>query len=229
MTQVDNYRHHYLNIITTYPSAFALKCFMGNNPYLKLDRSNLKEKTIIDIGFGDGRDLSFFKALGMQVSGVEPDNTVVEHTLKKLDHLKLNLRCGTNMETGFSHGFFDYVYACSSIYYLPSDKHTIRDALKEANKILKENGVLFSTFARSDSHVTKNATVIDKNTLILEDPFYGFRKGQRYHVFNNIDEIKTDLKLCGFDPLFVGNYDVDWFGTRETLFLCYAKKSTSKL
>lgn len=226
MTQFEQYRKHYLDIDTTYPSVFALKVFLGNNPHLKNNKFSLKDKKICDIGFGDGRDLHLFHNLGMIVYGVEPDKEIVEHTRNKMFHegSNVSLTVGTNVETGYQNSFFDIVYASGSIYYLPSEAFTIKDSLREANRILKFDGDLFVTFARSDSHVTQNAKSIDANTLILEDPYYNFRRGQRYHVYNNSHEIKNDLESSGFSVNYIADYDVDWFGTRETLFLCHAKK-----
>lgn len=227
MTQANNYREHYLQINDTYPSVFALKTFIGNNPYLKQDKSSLIGQKICDVGFGDGRDLNLFSDLGMSVFGVEPDQKVVEHTQNKMlkKGTNVSVKVGTNIATGYPDIFFDYVYASGSIYYLPSEDFTIIDALTEAYRILNTNGKFLATFARSDSHATKKAEKIDKNTLILKDSYYNFREGQRYHVYNEKEEIKKDLELSGFKLIYLGDYDVDWFGTRETLFLCYAIKT----
>lgn len=227
MTQTKDYARHYLSINSTFPSVIALKYFLGRNPKLNIQREDLVGKKVCEIGFGDGRDLSLLSYLNMDVSGVEPDSEVVRHTLEKYQGQGLNfdLKTGTNMDTGFKTNYFDIVYASASMYYLPSEKFTINDSLREANRITKDNGSLFATFARYDSHVTKNAEVIDKNTLILEDSYYGFRKGQRYHIYNNKVEIEIDLVNHGYTPTYIGDYDVDWFGTRETLFLVIAKKS----
>ena len=227
MTETTSYKKHYLGINQTFPSAIALKYFLGRNPKLRMHSEDLIGKKVCEIGFGDGRDLSLLNHLKMVVSGVEPDAEVVRHTLEKYqkEGLDFDLRTGTNMDTGFKSNFFDIVYASASIYYLPSEKFTINDSLREANRITKDAGWLFATFARYDSHVAKNAQVIDENTLILEDPYYGFRKGQRYHVYNNKLEIESDLVSNGFAPTYIGDYDVDWFGTRETLFLVAAQKT----
>ena len=68
----------------------------------------------------------------MNVFGVEPDQAVVDHTEQKYKNLGMNfnLRRGTNMDTGFWSNSQDFVYASASIYYLPSDKFTILDALR---------------------------------------------------------------------------------------------------
>ena len=91
MGSVNYYRNHYLNIGKTYPSSFALKCFLGNNPELNLSRLDFSGKKICDIGFGDGRDLNLFLDLKMDVFGVEPDSTIVNHTKKKFyQNIQLN-------------------------------------------------------------------------------------------------------------------------------------------
>ena len=77
----------------------------------------------------------------------------------------------------------------------------------------------------NDNHTTADAIKLDSNRLILEDPFYKFRKGQYYHVYNSQEELKTDLEIAGFKAIAITNYDVDWFGTRETLFLFVATKN----
>jgi len=76
----------------------------------------------------------------------------------------------------------------------------------------------------SDNHTTVGAERVDKNTIILEDGFYKLRKGQRYHVYNNKEEIIEDLTRSGFKTCYIGDYDVDWFGTRKKWFLVTAKK-----
>lgn len=226
MTKTAKYRKHYLDISTTFPSAVALKIFLGDNPKLSLKRNNLKGKKICEIGFGDGRDLNLFKFLSMNVYGVEPDSEVVKHTINKFEDLSFKpvLKVGSNVNTGFKKSFFDIVYASASIYYLPSEDYNINDALEESCRILKKGGTFFATFAREGSHVTKKAKKIDKNTLILEDIYYKLRKGQRYHIYNNKKEIKNDLTRNGFKSFFIGEYDIDWFGTRERLYIVGAKK-----
>lgn len=221
-----NYRNHYLQISKTYPSAFALKCFLGKNPHFSLRGENIAGKKICEIGFGDGRDLNLFIDLGMNVYGVEPDEQVVNHTTKKFgDKIPDGQLCvGSNVNIPFGNKSFDYVYASAAIYYLPSSGTTILNALTEANRVLVPKGLLFVSFSCSDNHTLDQAEWVDQNTAILEDPFYKLRKGQRYHVYNNKQEIKEDFAKTGFQACYIGDYDIDWFGTRERWYLAIAKK-----
>jgi SAM-dependent methyltransferase len=222
----SGYINHYLKIKKTYPSVLALKLFLGNNPGFNLKNEKPNVSTIIDIGFGDGRDIELFLELGFSVSGVEPDFDVVEHTLKKYHKFKdrLDLRVGSNMNTGYENDTFDIIYASASIYYLPSLKYNINDAFSEAYKICKPGGLLMGTLARNDIHTISEAEKVNRNVYILKDPFYGYRKGQVYHTYSDKSQIINDLVKVGFKDTIIYDYDVNWFGTRETLFIFVTKK-----
>jgi tellurite methyltransferase len=222
----NGYRGHYLKINKTYPSVFALKIFLGNNPDFRLKEKYPNISKIIDIGFGDGRDIGFFLEQGYHVSGVEPDSKVVNHTIKKFKIYqdRTDLRVGTNMDTGFNSEVFDAVYSSGAVYYLPSLEHSIIDAFKESYRILRKGGLFMGTLARNDSHTLSGAKKINENTFILKDSFYNYRNGQVYHVYSNKSEIEKDFKKVGFNNIMIYNYDVNWFGTRERLFIFVTTK-----
>ena len=220
------YRSHYLKINKTYPSVIALKLFLGNNPDFDIQKEKPNIKKIVDIGFGDARDIGFFLDLGYNVSGIEPDSNVVKHTINKFKDYdnKPDLKVGTNMKTGFKDSTFDVVYSSAAIYYLPSLEYSILDAFKESYRILQHDGLFMGTLARSDIHTVSEAEKINNNIFILKDPFYKYREGQVYHTYTNKSEIISDLSKTGFHDILIYDYDVDWFGTRETLFIFVAKK-----
>ena len=80
------------------------------------------------------------------------------------------------------------------------------------------------TLARNDIHTLSEAKKINANTFILKDPFYNYRNGQVYHVYSKKSEIEKDFKKVGFDNIMIYDYDVNWFGTHETLFIFIATK-----
>ena len=112
-TVQDRYRMHYLSIDQVYPSTLALKMFLSNNPDLNLLDHNFQNKKILDIGFGDGRDLVLFCQLGFETFGIEVDREVVSHTSSKFKKwgMKVDARVGFNDDTGYTSNFFDYVYS----------------------------------------------------------------------------------------------------------------------
>lgn len=220
------YKNHYLNITKTYPSVLALKLFLGNNPEFTMRNVDLENKKILDLGFGDGRDLSLFTTLGLDVYGVEVLSEVVSHTQKQFDQIDANvtLKQGVSVRTGFEKDFFDIVYAAGSVYYLLDENAHIRQALSHVQEVLKKDGLFLGSLARSGTHVVKGSEKIDKNRIVLKDSFYKVREGQYYHVYNTMDEVKEDFDACGFDIISLTESDVNWFGTNESLYFFVAKK-----
>ena len=185
--------------------------FLGRNPDLDLRDVDRAGKTILDVGFGDGRDLVLFHNLGFKVFGVEVNESVVAHIQDNLLEvgIKTDLRVGYNDETGFDSNTFDFVYSCAALMYLKNDDSNIHKTLYHMYEIVKPGGHLMGTFTRFDSHITKGSAKIDENRIICKDPFYKQREGQLYWLHNSKEEVEQDLLNAGFDSCKVYNYDVD--------------------
>jgi len=222
----ENYVKHYLNINAVYPSVFALKMFLGRSPELNFTNIDFSKKSILDIGFGDGRDILLFHNLGFEVFGVEVDQKVVEHTKKKFTKMgiKSNLSVGYNDATGFAPNTFDFVYSSAALMYLRNKHSSIRKTLNHVFEIVKPDGYFLGTFTKNNSHITLGSIEIDQNRIICKDRFYKQRKGQLYWVHHSKEEVEFDLLNAGFKSCKVFSYDVDWFGTHETAYLFVANK-----
>ncbi len=219
-----NYRNHYKNIQKVYPSVFSLKIFLGNNPYFSLKDVDFKDKTILDIGFGDGRDLILFNDLGFKTYGIEVDKDVVEHTKKKFDQSNINISVGSNDKTGFENNYFDFVYAIASLMYFRNKNIKLSEILNHIYKIMCKDGYFIGTFTNADSHITKESTSIDSNRIILKDPFYKQRLGQIYYIHHSKEEVEKDLSKVGFRDILISSYEADWFGTKEKIYIFVARK-----
>jgi SAM-dependent methyltransferase len=219
------YIKHYQEIDKVYPSALALKIFKGKSPlfdFRSLDFSKLK---ILDLGFGDGRDLQLFVDLGFQTYGCEPNQDIVSHTINKHISPNLILKAGKNTEIPFEDNYFDFIYASASIYYLSNQDASIEDALKESNRCLKKGGYLIFTATTRNNHYIESAEKISKNVYKLQDPYFNQRPGQLIHVYNDEKEIFNDLARLGFaHDSFVGKFSADWLGVHESLFIVVSKK-----
>ena len=221
---MNNYLKHYKSITKVYPSVFALKIFLGKNPNLNLRNKKFKGKKILDIGFGDGRDIELFYDLGFNVFGVEPNSQVVSHTLSKFKKKKINLSVGTNCNLSFRNNSFDYIYGMASLMYLKNKETYLKNILSECYRVLKKNGLFFGSFTKIDSHITHKGRFIDKNRIILNDSFYNIRKGQLYHVHRSKKEVRKDLSKVGFKDIKITNFNADWFGTKDSFYLFVCKK-----
>lgn len=223
----QNYIGHYTKIDKVYPSAFALKVFLGKFPDFNFRDVNFTGKKILDLGFGDGRDMVLFHDLGFDVSGVEPEAAVVEHRKQRFEAagIKADLKPGTNMEIPFDDEYFDFLYSSAAMYYMPSETHSIENALREANRVLKPGGHLITSFVTSRAHYIPSAEKIKNNLYKLTDPFFNQRKGQLIHAYDNEIDLKIDLVKINFVDIHLGSFEVNWFGVPESLILVVAKKA----
>jgi SAM-dependent methyltransferase len=220
------YKDHYLNINKVYPSVFALKFFLGKNPNFSLRDYDFKGKKILDIGFGDGRDLLLFNDLGFYSYGVEVNKEVVEHSAKKFKEMGRDIKVsfGFNDQTGFKDNEFDFVYGLATLMYLRNEDILINNVISHVYNILKKDGFFIGSFTRADSHVTKESKLLDKNRIIMKDPFYKQREGQIYYLHHSREEVVKDLKSAGFKNILVSEFSADWFGTEENHYLFVARK-----
>lgn len=222
----ENYKNHYLNIDGVYPSVLALKFFLGKNPELNFRNVDFTARSILDIGFGDARDLVLFNNLGFDTYGIEVDQTVVNHTIKKLNkiNININLSKGFNDEININKDDFDFIYGNASLMYLKDENSSIQKTLSHLYSKINVNGYLLGNFTRFDSHITKDAKRLDNNRIIVKDPFFKQRDGQLYWLHNSKNEALDDLFETGFKNCKVFDFDVDWFGTRETHYVFFAQK-----
>ena len=65
-----------------YPAEAVIRIFLGEFPNLIFDK-NFSGKSILDLGYGDGRHLPLFKRLELRSSGVEITQEIVDNTLGK--------------------------------------------------------------------------------------------------------------------------------------------------
>jgi len=221
---VNKYLKHYRSISKVYPSIFALKIFLGKNPNLNLRKIKIKGKKILDVGFGDGRDIELFYDLGFKVFGIEPNKLVVEYTLRKFKKKKINLKVSTNCNISHKNQHFDFIYGMASLMYLKNKETYLKDILSECYRVLKKNGFFIGSFTKNDSHITRKCKFIDGNRIIINDPFYKIRKNQIYHVHHSKKEVKADLLNAGFKDIKIAYFNADWFGTKDSFYLFVCKK-----
>src|SRR3982751_4195611 len=82
------------------PVEFVVRGFLGNYPRLKTDSHVYPGKSILDIGFGDGRNMPLLHNLGMSVSGIEISDELCRLTKDRMARLGVNItaRVGRNRD-----------------------------------------------------------------------------------------------------------------------------------
>jgi tellurite methyltransferase len=158
------------------PSSFAK--FVFN--YLK------KNKSIIDIGCGNGRDSFFFNKKNLDVIGVEKSKTAIDNNNKIIFQKKLRNISFKNIDIN-SDKFnktkkFDFIYSRFFIHAI--SKKTENKLFKDIKKISKKNSLIFFEFRTTKDPLYKEGKKLSKFE----------RYTDHYRRFINFDKFIDDLK-----------------------------------
>src|SRR3954470_1947566 len=106
--------------VHVYPVEFVVRAFLGNYPRHRTDTSSYPGQRILDIGFGDGRNMPLLRNLGMRVFGVEISQEICDLTSVRMQRLgvEVELKVGRNSSLPYEDGMFDRVLACHACYYV---------------------------------------------------------------------------------------------------------------
>lgn len=106
--------------------------------------------TILDIGFGSGRDSLYFISKGYTVYAIDPEEEFVKYGkeigLTNVEQLRAE---DINYEN-----IFDGIWACASLLHI-SSAH-LNDVFKRCSKALKEKGVMYVSFKLGAFEGTRN-------------------------------------------------------------------------
>lgn len=98
---------------------------------------------ILDIGFGSGRDMIYFKSIGYEVEGIDITEAFVDHmqskgyTVYKQSVEDLNVK-----------NVYDGIWASASLLHV--SRSNLNDVFKRCSASLKENGILYCSFKKGD-------------------------------------------------------------------------------
>ena len=70
-----------------YPVEFVVRAFLGTYPKLKTDTASLRGGRVLDLGFGDGRNLPLLADLGLEPHGVEITEEICARAVARLKAL----------------------------------------------------------------------------------------------------------------------------------------------
>ena len=140
---------------------------------------------ILEIGAGTGRYSHHFAQLGYRVDAVE----LVEHNI---EIFKQNTKPGENITItqgnakdlrGFCDDTYDITLLLGPMYHLFTEEEKLQ-ALSEAVRVTKRNGVIFSAYCMGDASVL----------------LYGFVRGEIHNIINK----------CMLDPVTFKTFSKPW-------------------
>ena len=153
---MDYYKEHSQEFIDT-----TIECDMSEQ--YRFCEKYLKTKgTILDIGFGSGRDSLYFKANGYKVYAIDPEESFVKHAkengLENVYQLKAEDISFKNM--------FDGIWACASLLHVSSAN--IPSVLTKCSEALKKDGIMYASFKYGDFEGERNGRFyldLNENTI----------------------------------------------------------------
>jgi SAM-dependent methyltransferase len=202
-----------------YPVEFVVRTFLGTYPHLKLDRSLFRGAKILDLGFGDGRNMPLLHDLGFDVFGVEISEEICRLTKNRMDRLGVpaQLESGSNSHIPFRDEAFDFILACHSCYYV-SPNESFADNLREIARVLRRNGRFIFSLAKTDSYVMNGSVPLGSGLYqITQDP-YGLRNGGVFRAFASKEEIVDELGTS-FSDFALGLCENDYYGIYEKVWI----------
>ena len=206
-----------------YPTEWIIRTLMGNYPNLKL-KKNYKKKKILDVGFGDCRNMPLLANLEFDIYGVEITKEVVEKAQKRLGNLNIKacLKKGANAKLPFNDNYFDFILSSFSMYYI-DEKTTFDDNVREYLRVLKPNGCLIATLAESKTFIFKDCIPLENSHVKITNDIFGLRNDYVLKYFSSPEEVKS----C-FTPFFknisIGYSYNDYYGLPISYFMIVCNK-----
>jgi SAM-dependent methyltransferase len=202
-----------------YPVEFVVRAFLGTYPGLKMDRAGYSGSRIIDLGYGDGRNIPLLHNLGFKIFGVEIHEDIGRSTQARLRALGIEatLSVGTNASIPFPDGFFHYALACHSFYYVQDGGH-FADNLSEIHRVIVPGGTFVLSLPMTDGYLLQGAESLgDGHVRIAHDPC-GLRAGTVFRVFASPDEIERTF-TPSFKDFQIGFTDDEYWGLRQRMWI----------
>lgn len=223
---VDKYDSFYRERASAhvYPVEFVVRSFLGTYPRLKPEPSLYPGRRILDLGFGDGRNMPLLCNLGMEVHGVEISEAICRRGVERLAALghTVEARVGRNHAIPYEDGFFDHLLACHACYYCDPGT-TFADNLAAIARVLKPDGRFTFSAPIATSYIMAGAEDVGGGHMRIANDPYGVRNGYLMKKFDTAEEIEATLS-----PLFrnvrIGAARNDWWGIDEQVWIVVCEK-----
>ena len=203
-----------------YPVEFVVRTFLGTYPGLDMNRERYPSSRILDLGYGDGRNFPLLHNLGFKISGVEISDSINSLAKAKFGEIGIpvELKRGHNSSIPYDDGYFDFVLACHSLYYLDSTTKTFADNLTEIARVTTSGGILITSFPKPSSYIFKDARATSKGHMEITNDPLGLRNGTIFRAFETKEEIIHEFSPH-FEKFSLGACEDDFFGLQQDIWI----------
>ena len=216
------------NSLHVYPVELVVRTLLGTYPNKRLDKTKYEGSKILDLGFGDGRNLPLLFNSGFNVHGVEITEEILDFTKERMKTLgvEVELKKGSNAFIPYPDGYFDYLLSSFACYYIDTGTNFSTN-LDEIARVIAKDGYLLCSVGKIDNrnYLLKEVEELeDGHFLIKTDLYNGVRNGYTLKFFKDQNDIIstfgkyfTDFEFASFDDEYYGLNIIGWF------FVCKRK------
>jgi len=157
---------------------------MCPDPYLyKLAGSlgiALKDKNVLELGFGEGQDLFEMQRRGANPYGMDVDQRIVDkiNKSKGTDQFPVVLHGNVSTDIGQFQEKFDLIYSLEVLFYLDNDH--FRSCLINVKEKLQSGGTFIFHVLTGDYSIVDNQEVPDPTAIIAKENPVIFRNQENY-------------------------------------------------
>ena len=158
-----------------------------------------KDDTILDFGCGFGHHaLAFSFDNFNNVIAMDYNNPCLEHIKEESDKHNLNIKCIQNGDSSvpLEENSVDVVVACGALFN--SRPKVFTELLKNLNKAMKKDGLMWCNFRTPDDDLIKSATEDEKNFYKVKFDSSNTEVG---YFAAPADELKAIFENVGFEVI----------------------------
>jgi SAM-dependent methyltransferase len=208
-----------------YPTEWVIRAILGKYPHLDLDKTRYEGAKLLDLGFGDCRNMPLLRNCGFDIHGVEISDEIVALARDRLATLDISatLKTGANNAIPFAAGYFDYVLACHSCYYVDQGS-SFGDNLAEIARVMKKGGTFIASLPAPGNFILRDCRPLGDGHVVIARDIYQLRNGYVFRAFDDEADVHRTFSPL-FDKIAVCRCADDYWGVQVNFFTVVCERA----